>query len=51
MLRHCVEEQYLERDRQKEGTTTDEKTKNHSNYRNTNELVFCKQILERDYKV
>lgn len=25
--------------------------KNHSNYSNTNEFMFCKQILERDYKV
>ena len=32
MLRHCVEEQYLERDRQKEGTTTDEKKKNSNLY-------------------
>lgn len=52
LVQHRAEEQALQRSCQKGGTATDEKTKkNHSNYSNTNEFMFCKQILGRDYKV
>lgn len=42
---------YKEAARREEPLQMRRQKKNHSNYSNTNEFMFCKQILGRDYKV